>query len=285
MILVTAAGGKTGLHVIRSLRERGEPVRALGRSAAVHELRADGVETIQGDVLDVTTLRNALDGARAVVSIGPTFHPYEVTIGQAVALGAMAAGVNRLVQFSVYHPQLDFLVNHQAKLRIEDFVANSDLEYTILQPMHYMQNIDPKAAAAAGVLRLPYSMSTRLSFVDLVDVAEIAAKVLTEDGHGYATYPLCGSDFLSGDEVAAAVADASGSSVVGEEISVSAFLAMISADHELTRHAIDGFHRLFLYYGLHGIRGNANVLRGLLGREPTTIKQYVERSLAVAGDR
>jgi NAD(P)H dehydrogenase (quinone) len=129
------------------------------------------------------------------------------------------------------------------------------------------------------VLALPYSLATPLSFVDLADVAEAAARVLTEDGHGYATYPLCGTDLLSGQELADRVAERSGAAVRGQEIPVGEFVAAITRRHPLPAYTVDSLYRLFIYYGLHGITGNANVLRWLLGREPGTFSEYVDRCL------
>jgi uncharacterized protein YbjT (DUF2867 family) len=280
MILITAASGKTGRHLVDGLRERGQMVRLLARSASVHEMRADGVETVSADMMNPEDLRSALDGVNAVVHIGPVFHPLETAMGQFVIDGAVAAGVRRFVYFSAYQPQIDFLVNHQAKLRIEDYLINSGLDFTILQPMHYMQNVDPAQVAREGVLRLPYSMSTPLAFVDLVDVAEVATRVLTEDGHVYATYPLCGTDLLSGTGIASQVAERAGVEIRGEEVAIPDFLTILAGEHPLPRYVVDGFYRLFTYYSLHGIRGNPNVLRWLLGREPGTFTQYIERNLA-----
>ena len=279
MILITAASGMTGRHLVPALRQRGQKVRALARSASLEDMRGDGVQTLQGDMLDPATLRRALDGVSAVIHIGPAFDPLEEAMGRAVVDGALAAGVPRLVQFSVYHPEIDFLINHQVKRRVEEYVVSSGLRYTILEPMHYMQNIDPAAVVEAGVLRLPYSLATPLAFVDLADVAEVAARVLTEDGHDYATYPLCGSDVLSGDDLVKVIARISGSEIVGEEIPVSAVLEAIAGGGRLPRYVEDGLRRLFGYYGLYGIRGNANVLRWVLAREPTSFAQYVRGSL------
>jgi len=105
----------------------------------------------------------------------------------------------------------------------------------ILRPMHYVQNFDPSRIAEEGVFRLPYSVTTRLSFVDLSDVAEVAARVLIEDGHAYATYPLCGTDLLSGQEVADIVSRAAGVPVDAKEIPLAAFVDMISRHQPLLR--------------------------------------------------
>jgi uncharacterized protein YbjT (DUF2867 family) len=277
MILIPAATGKTGRLLIEALRRRDEPVRAMARSENVHELRTDGVETFAGDILDPAALREALDGVRGAVFIAPTFTPMEVAMGRSVIDAALAAGVERFLQFSVAHPQIDFLANHRAKLEVEDYLVNSGLDFTILQPMHMMQNYDPLKAASDGVLRMPYTVSLRRSFVDLADVAEAAAIALTEPGHTYATYPLCGPDLLSVEEVAAIIAARAGVEVGCEQLPISALIEAISEGHRLYPYTSDGIHRLFTYYSLHGLVGNPNVLRWLLGREPTTVEQYVDR--------
>lgn len=112
--------------------------------------------------LDATTLRETLDGVRGVVHIGPAFHPLETAMGQLVVDAALAAGVQRSVQFSVYHPQLNFLVNHQAQLRLE---VRRELRIGLHNPAadDYMQNFDPLQIAGDGVFRLPYSLSIPLS--------------------------------------------------------------------------------------------------------------------------
>jgi uncharacterized protein YbjT (DUF2867 family) len=282
VILVTAAGGNTGAYVIPALRACDQAVRALGRSERIHGLGGPGVDTVAGDMLDEAFLDRALEGVDAVVHIGPAFHPQEAAMGRAVIEAATRAGISRFVQFSVAHPQLEFLLNHQAKSRVEDDLVGSGLDYTILQPMHYMENFDPVTIAREGTLRLQYSLATPLAFVDLADVAEVAALVVTEPGHSYATYPLCGSDLLTGHEIAALIATRTGAPVVGEQWDIEEFIAAIGQHHALPRYTIDGLYRLFTYYGLHGITGNPNVLRWLLGREPTTFAQYVDRRMTAA---
>jgi uncharacterized protein YbjT (DUF2867 family) len=279
MILVTAAGGKTGRHVIAHLTRRGLSVRALARSERVHSLRGERVQTLAGDMLDPAALARALEGVTGVVHIGPTASQQEAAMGVAVADAAAAAGVERFVLFSVYHPQIEYLVNHQNKARVEDYVVSAGLPYTILQPMHYLQNVEPAQVVRDQVLRLPYSMQRRLAFVDLADVAQVCAKVLAEDGHLHASYPLCGGDYLSGDEVAAIIAEESGTTVAGQAIPLPAFLQFVGRHVPIGPYQHAYLTRLMTYYDAFGITGNPNVLRWLLGREPGTMRGYVRRAL------
>ena len=143
MILVTAANGRTGRSVVRAIARNGIRVRAVDINPAVEQLRDIGAaETLVGDLLDPTERRRAVDGVRSVIHIGPPMHPREAEIGHAVVSAARDAGVEHFVQFSVTHPQLEPLLNHQAKLAVERVVLLSRMPFTILQPMHYMQNID-----------------------------------------------------------------------------------------------------------------------------------------------
>ncbi|NED91844.1 NmrA family NAD(P)-binding protein, partial [Streptomyces sp. SID11233] len=98
-------------------------------------------ETLVADLLEPARRREAMAGVETVVHIGPLFHHREAEIGHAVVAEARRAGVGHFVQFSVVHPQIEALLNHQAKLAVERFVLQSPVPFTILQPMHYLQNI------------------------------------------------------------------------------------------------------------------------------------------------
>jgi uncharacterized protein YbjT (DUF2867 family) len=283
MILITAANGKTGRHVIPQLAAVGEQVRAFVHTQDAADLKSLGAEEVMaGDLLDAPGLAKAMAGVRAVVHVGPPFHPHETEMGKAVIDAAVAAQVERFVYFSVIHPQLGALVNHRAKLPVEEHLLESGLNYTVLQPMHYMQNIRVRDVVQSGVLWQMIDLDRRLSHVDLADAAEVAVKALTEDGHFGATYELCGNDHLSGVELAAVISRESGRPVEARRLPLENFLSFgaiaASGDHQK-----DGMRRLFEYYGRHGIFGNANVLTWLLGRPPTTFAEYVRREMNAAG--
>ena len=153
----------------------------------------------------------------------------------------------------------------------------SRLSYTILQPMHYMQDVDVPGSTSCGVYRQPYSLKRPLSFVDLHDVGEVAAAVLADpQHHAAATYELCGADTLTGHEVAEIMAGIAGSEVSAQEVAAS---EVVSRLKDAADYTIDGMLRLFMHYDRYGITGNPNVLRWLLGREPTSFSDYVRREL------
>ena len=212
MILVTGAAGKTGKAVVEALAKKGVSVRAMvRRSEHFAALKAVGAtECVTASFEDEEALRRAADGVRAVYHICPNVSREEVTYARAVAAAAQARGANRFVYHSVLHPQIEAMPHHWQKMRSEEMLFATGLDLTILQPTAYVQNIlgALPGIIAEGVFRVPYPVTTRLSLVDLQDVAEAAALVLTTDGHSGATYELAGTEPLSQVEAAAGIGTA-----------------------------------------------------------------------------
>ena len=280
MILVTGAAGKTGRAVVAALARAGAPTRALvRRPSQIEELTQLGArEAIAGDMRLLPDLRRAMDGVRAVYHICPNLHPDEVQIGRDVIAAALQAGVEHLVLHSVLHPQAEQMPHHANKLRLESELFESGLDFTILQPAAYMQNLQAGWALITenGVFRIPYPVETRLSLLDLEDVAESAAIVLTQPGHASATYELAGTPPLSQTEVASILGDALGRPVRAQAEPVEAWEAR-ARSAGLGEHERATLIRMFDYYGRHGLGGNPNTLRWLLGREPTHLAEFARR--------
>jgi NAD(P)H dehydrogenase (quinone) len=148
-----------------------------------------------------------------------------VRFARAVAAAAKAHGVTRFVYHSVLHPQIAAMPHHWEKMRVEEMLIAGDFDVTFMQPTAYMQNILGAwhGIVADGVLVIPYPAATRLSLVDLADVGEAAARVLTTDGHSGAAYQLVGTAPLTQSEVAAAISAALGKTVRIAEETVEAW--------------------------------------------------------------
>jgi uncharacterized protein YbjT (DUF2867 family) len=280
MILVTGAAGKTGKAVVKALAARGARVRALVRNAEhAGALTALGAaEVALGSFTDDAALASAAAGAQAIYHICPNMSREEVVYARAVVAAAKAQGVRRFVYHSVLHPQIEAMPHHWAKMRTEEMLFTSGFDLTILQPTAYMQNILAawRGITAEGVFRVPYPVETRLSLVDLDDVAEAAASVLTQDGHAGATYELVGTVPLSQLEVASAIGAALQRAVRAEAESIAAWQARARAagmgEHERATLA-----DMFRYYAAYGLIGNSNMLAWLIGRRPTSIAAFLGR--------
>src|ERR1700682_4873087 len=261
MILVTGAGGKTGNAVIKALVSRGAPVRALVRSSA-HEaaLKAIGVsEVVAGEMHDPHGLARAIKGADAIYHICPNVNPLEVTFGRAIIAAATNLGVSRLVYHSVLHPQIEAMPHHWNKLRVEEMLVSSKLDITILQPTAYMQNslAEWDRMKGDGIYRVPYPVDTRLSLVDLNDVAEAAALVLTDDGPSGATYELAGTPPLSQIEIAETFGQALNKTIRAETETIESW-EQRARDAGMNDHSRETLIKTFRAYARDGLKGNPN---------------------------
>jgi uncharacterized protein YbjT (DUF2867 family) len=280
MILVTGAAGKTGRAVVEAAARRDLKVRALVfREEHVRHLRRLGAtEAVVGDMRDPEALSEACHGVRAVYHICPNVHPEEVEIGEIAIAAARTAGVERFVYHSVLLPAVEAMPHHWLKHGVEERLRESGLEFTILQPCAYMQNVlaEWESIVGRGVLGVPYHIGTDLSLVDLEDVAEAAAVVLTTEGHSGATYELCGPEALSTARMADTMARQLGRSVRAQKRNVGDWERHARASG-LDDYRIDALVRMFEYYDSAGFEGSPEALASLLGRTPTSFDRFVSR--------
>jgi NAD(P)H dehydrogenase (quinone) len=282
LILIIGAAGKTGQAVIRALATQGRPVRALvhrpDQVGLVRELGAQNA--VVGDLRDGAVVDRAARGARAVYHICPNMSPDEISIGETAIAAASNGGVERFVYHSVLHPQTEAMPHHWQKLRVEEKLFESGLQYTILQPAAYMQNVLAHwdRITGEGVYPVPYALDTQLGMVDLEDVAAVAAKVLTERGHAGATYELAGVEVLSQTEIAALLGNQLGRPVRAHAVPLAEWEKGARAAG-LGAYPIETLLRMFRYYERHGFWGNPHVLNWLLNRPPTTFEAFLARTI------
>jgi NAD(P)H dehydrogenase (quinone) len=280
MILVTGAAGKTGKAVVKALAAKDAHVRVFVRNPdhAGALLALGATEVSFGSFEDARALVQAAAGARAIYHICPNVSRDELAYARVVAAAARTHGVRRFVYHSVLHPQIEAMPHHWQKMRVEEMLFASGFDLTVLQPAAYMQNILGvwRGVVADGVFRIPYPVETRLSLVDLDDVAAAAAIVLTQEGHNGATYELVGTKPLSQSDVASAIGAALGRDVRAEAEPLAAWEARSRAGGmgEYERATLAA---MFRHYADHGLVGNANTLRWLLGRAPNNLAGCLAR--------
>lgn len=281
-VLVTGASGKTGRRVVAALAQRGQVVRAFIRRPDVEaELRQLGAaDTAVGDLTDASSLKRALDGVGQVLHICPPMHPKEDAIARVMIDLCGEIGVGRFVLYSVLHPILSDVPHHDRKLQAERYLVDSGVPYTILQPGRYMQHLLPiwKAVVASGVHNMPFSAKSKFNVVDLADLAEASARIMAEPGHEGATYELAGPQALSQDDMAVILSQLLGKPIRAEAKSIDQMRKeAVAAGTPAER--IETMCMMNAHYDAHGLVGNPNVLRWILGREPNDFATFVKREL------
>ena len=277
MILITGAGGKTGRTLIKALSKVESICAFVHREEHVSVLKSLGVEkVIVGDMRDEDAIRYAMQEARSVYHICPNMNPDEVVIGRLVIDAARECGVEHFVYHSVLHPQTEMMKHHWQKLRVEEMIFESELPFTILQPAPYMQNLLAgwKSIVEDSVLRVPYSIRSKFSFVDLEEVAEAAKIVLTEANHINAIYELAGTPPLSHVEVAKILSRVLNRDIRAEREGIGDWRLRAVGMRE---YALENLVKMFEYYDQWGLSGNPSVLRWLLKREPTSFEVFIDK--------
>ena len=269
MILVTGASGLVGRAVAARLVGRA-PVRLALRDP-VRDNHAPG--SVRFDFRDPSTFEAALDGVTAVFLLRPPqlarprrdFGPFVAAMQR--------GGVGHVAFLSVKGAGSNPLLPHRG---IERLLEGSGLAWTHLRPNDFMQNLLTVHRADVrdrGEIWAPAGRG-RTSFVDVRDVAEAAARVLTEPGHARRAYTLTGGEAFSLDEVAAVLSEVLGRRVAYRNPGIPAFL----------RHMRAAGHPLALGLVMTGVYTVARLglaadvspdLDRLIGRPPTPLRSFV----------
>lgn len=201
-ILITGASGNVGRQVVQQLVDRGAAVRALVRDPS-KAIFPDGVDVVQGDLLDVAALRRALAGVSTLFLLNGVV-PDEFTQALVTLNLARDAGIGRVVYLSVIHSDKYLNVPHFAgKFGVERMLEQMGFGATILRPAYFMQNdlTIKDVVLGHGVYPMPIG-SKGLAMIDTRDIAEIAAvELLSRDASGplpLKRINLVGPDTLTG---------------------------------------------------------------------------------------
>src|SRR3954468_22164211 len=178
-ILVTGATGTVGRQVVEQLMTRGADVRALVRDPTKAKFASSGgksVSVVQGDLLDVDSLRGALTGVSTLFLLNAVVAD-EVTQALIALNLAREAGVERVVYLSVIHSDVYVNVPHFAgKYGVERMIEKMGFSATVLRPAYFMNNdlTIKDVVLQYGVYPMPIGKKG-LAMIDARDVGEIAA--------------------------------------------------------------------------------------------------------------
>jgi uncharacterized protein YbjT (DUF2867 family) len=255
LTLVLGASGKTGRRVIDRLTHRGVPTRAGSRSGSP-----------RFDWNDRGTWAPALEGTGAVYI---SYFPDLAVPGAAQTIGDFArlAAPRKLVLLSGRgEPEAQ---------RAEELVREASPEATIVRCAWFAQNFSEAFLAdgiATGELYFP-ATDVREPFVDVEDVADVAAAALTEPGHDGRLYELTGPRLLTFPQAVEEIAIATGRGISYVPVSVPDFTQAMNGEPAevvelvtyLVTEVLDGRNERL-----------ANGVREALGREPRDFAEYAE---------
>ncbi|MDH3511821.1 MAG: SDR family oxidoreductase [Gammaproteobacteria bacterium] len=281
MILLTGATGKTGGETAKQLVEKGASLRALVRDEAkAADLKAAGVELVVGDMSDADSVKQALDGAEKAFMLMPNGKQQLANEKQFTEL-AVAAGVKHLVKMSSMEAVADAETPiPQAHWASEEYIRASGLDWTMVKPNFFMQNL----LASAGSIKeqrkffLPMGDGTT-GMADVRDIGAFCAEVLTGEGHARQSYEITGPEVLSFYDVADRFSEVLGEKVEYVPMPMEQFRERMSGILEPWH--LNAVCELFREIAEIGLDHTTSTFKALIGRDPISLKKFIEDNVAI----
>jgi NAD(P)H dehydrogenase (quinone) len=281
-ILITGATGQVGSRTIdRLLKEKDVEIVAAVRSAQKAAAFQDrGIATVMLDLDDESTLLPALQGIHTLfVLTGYTVDMLKQS--KALLDNAKKAGVEHVVHLGACGRD-DTTVAHWGWHQfVERYIEWCGLSFTHLRPETFMQNLlsyGGEKTIKHGVVNA-FVKDARLSWVDVDDVAEVAALSLAHpEVHGGQTYRM-GYDAMSFGELAELMSAIVGQPFRYEPLPPEVFLeAMRNAGAEMAyMNCVYDHWKRYAAGTIPGADDTFGNFPAITGRQPTKLADFVLR--------
>jgi uncharacterized protein YbjT (DUF2867 family) len=272
MILITGASGNVGKEVLKQIAQTGAEVRAAFQSVSKAVETPTGVEIVSLDYNQAETLQTALKGVDRVFLVGPP--NAQLTALERKAMEVIThSDVRRVVKLSAMGGREAIFPRQHAES--EDYIQSTGVPYTFLRPNGFMQNMVNYNAPTITTQSAFYGSEGdgRVSHIDIRDVAAVAVKALTENGHVGKAYTLTGPEALTNEEIAHILSDELGREIRFINLSPAQLKeALLSAGvPEWNADALLDLQRLYREGKAATVTGN---VEQILGRKPISFARF-----------
>jgi len=280
MILVTGASGTVGKAVLKEVAGNGAKHRAMYRSLDEAAKAPAGTATVIADFAKKESLASALRGVDTVYLVCSPIPDLPQLEGNMLE-ASVAAGVTHIVLSSALGAG-DYAKSFPSWHRkVEDKLKGIGISFTILRPNSFHQNVLTYFAPSIRAQGAFYSSmgNARVSFLDVRDIAAVAARVLSGGEHRGKTYELNGPEALTYADVAEKISRHAGRAVQYVDIPADAQRkAML--DQGMPVWQVDALLELQEYYTSGKGGGVDSLLKNLLGRPPITMDRFLAEVVA-----
>ena len=280
MYAIVGATGNTGRAVVKALEELGEKPVSVARNAdKAREVLGSNVKIAIAELDDRAGMTKALAEAKRVFIVtghNPSSAAQQINVIDA----AKAAGAEYIVKVSggraVTGPSVESL-NGRAHFEIEEYLKGCGLQWCILSPGLFMQNMLGQAAnIKQGKIAQPWPKDLAVALIDVRDTGALGARVLRDPGaHAGKVYSFTGPATTYG-EFANVIAEA-----LGKPITYTALTLEQAEQGMKARGMPDWLVAHLIAMARAGAGGafskeNTQPIRDIVGREPITVRQFAQ---------
>lgn len=273
LVVVTGATGNVGAEVVKNLASTSYQVRIAARDPpAARAAGSLNAEVVPFAFETESTYAPALHGAQALFLMRPRHIVDVERYLNPVVDAARRAGVERIVFLSIAGAAYNPRVPHRI---VEQHIEASGIAWTFLRADFFMQNLstvhrldirdndDVFVPAGEG----------KVAFVDVRDIAAVAARALTQTVHSGQACVLTGPRALDHFEVAKVLTSVLGRPIRYSNPTPQSFL------EELLQRGVPQPEAAFITQVYAVVRDGhtgavADDLQAVLGRPPTTFEQF-----------
>jgi NAD(P)H dehydrogenase (quinone) len=275
MYAVVGATGNTGRAAVQELESLGEkPVCVVRNADKARAVLCADAKVAVAELDDRAGMTKALTGTKRVFIAtggGPSSTAQQINVIEA----AKAAGAEYIVKLSgaraVIGPSAPW-PNNRAHFEIEEHLKRSGLQWCILSPGFFMQNILGQAAnIKQGKIAQPWPKDLAVALIDVRDVAALGARALRHPGkHAGNVYSFTGAATTYG-EFANVIGE-----VLGKPITYLALTLEQAKQGMKARGIADGFVADLVAMAGALSKENTQPIRDIVGRAPITIRQFAQ---------
>jgi uncharacterized protein YbjT (DUF2867 family) len=284
-MLITGATGNTGGQAIIKLLELKVPVRAMVHKIddRSKKLAAQGVEIVQGDLLDFDSVCEALKGITGAYFVYSLHAPGLLEATARFAEAALEQKVGAIVNMSQISARR-IAKSHAARDHwiAERLLDRSGIPVTHLRPTFFAEWIayQSKAIREKNILPLPFGES-RYAPIAAEDQGRVIAAILNEPaGHAGEVYPLYGPVELTQFEIADILSDVLGRKITYVPMEIKAFEPVLK-DMGFNAHFIQHISAVAQDCREGIFSGTNNLVEKLTGQKPMTMRDYIVKNKAL----
>jgi uncharacterized protein YbjT (DUF2867 family) len=277
-VLIAGAAGDTGRAAVREAIALGLDVRALVRSkdARSQALAALGAEIAIGDLLEINTVRPALEGTDAAYFVWPVA-PGLLTAVVNFAQAAREAGTGTIINLSQRSADRNSSSDSCRDSFIAEQVFNwSGVPVVHLRPTYFLEWLLypwQLPYLQKGILRMPVGRGRHSPIAADDQGRAIAALLKNPQGHVGTTIPISGPVEMDHEQMAAELTEALGRKIVFQDLPIAEYTASLTA-MGVPAYIVQHLGGAMLDYQHGHMSGADSNVEKLTGRRSMTVGEF-----------